>query len=53
MDGTYEANMTLHDCDFMVTVDVRFDDRTLDDLILLFMCRLFTLVLILLLSRIQ
>ncbi len=27
MHGTYEANMTMHDCDVMVAVGARFDDR--------------------------
>jgi acetolactate synthase-1/2/3 large subunit len=27
MHGTYEANMTMHDCDVMVCVGARFDDR--------------------------
>ncbi|MEI4480363.1 MULTISPECIES: acetolactate synthase 3 large subunit [unclassified Phyllobacterium] len=27
MHGTYEANMTMHDCDVMVNVGARFDDR--------------------------
>ena len=27
MHGTYEANMTMHDCDFMLCVGARFDDR--------------------------
>jgi len=27
MHGTYEANMTMHDCDVMICVGARFDDR--------------------------
>jgi acetolactate synthase I/II/III large subunit len=27
MHGTYEANMTMHDCDLMIAVGSRFDDR--------------------------
>ncbi|MEO0809659.1 MAG: biosynthetic-type acetolactate synthase large subunit, partial [Pseudomonadota bacterium] len=27
MHGTYEANMTMHDCDVMVAIGARFDDR--------------------------
>ena len=27
MHGTYEANMSMHDCDFMLCVGARFDDR--------------------------
>ncbi|MCZ2204035.1 acetolactate synthase 3 large subunit [Bartonella sp. A05] len=27
MHGTYEANMTMHDCDVMLAVGARFDDR--------------------------
>ncbi len=27
MHGTYEANMAMHDCDVMVAVGARFDDR--------------------------
>ncbi len=27
MHGTYEANMAMHDCDLMVAVGARFDDR--------------------------
>ncbi|KAB2848392.1 MAG: acetolactate synthase 3 large subunit [Hyphomicrobiaceae bacterium] len=27
MHGTYEANMAMHDCDLMVSVGARFDDR--------------------------
>ena len=27
MHGTYEANLTMHDCDVMVCVGARFDDR--------------------------
>jgi len=27
MHGTYEANMSMHDCDLMIAVGVRFDDR--------------------------
>jgi acetolactate synthase-1/2/3 large subunit len=27
MHGTYEANMTMHDCDFMLCIGARFDDR--------------------------
>ena len=27
MHGTYEANMAMHDCDLMVAVGSRFDDR--------------------------
>ena len=27
MHGTYEANMAMHDCDVMLCVGARFDDR--------------------------
>jgi len=27
MHGTYEANMTMHDCDVMINIGARFDDR--------------------------
>ena len=27
MHGTYEANMAMHDCDFMLNIGARFDDR--------------------------
>jgi len=27
MHGTYEANLAMHDCDLMITVGARFDDR--------------------------
>ena len=27
MHGTYEANMTMHDCDLMICIGARFDDR--------------------------
>ena len=27
MHGTYEANMSMHDCDFMFCIGARFDDR--------------------------
>ena len=27
MHGTYEANMAMHDCDFMFCIGARFDDR--------------------------
>jgi acetolactate synthase-1/2/3 large subunit len=27
MHGSYEANMTMHDCDLMIAVGARFDDR--------------------------
>jgi acetolactate synthase I/II/III large subunit len=27
MHGTYEANMAMHDCDLMIGIGVRFDDR--------------------------
>ncbi len=27
MHGTYEANHTMHDCDLMIAVGSRFDDR--------------------------
>ena len=27
MHGTYEANMAMHDCDLMVCIGARFDDR--------------------------
>ena len=27
MHGTYEANMTMHDCDVMIAIGARFDDR--------------------------
>ena len=32
MHGTYEANMAMHDCDVMLAVGVRFDDRITGDL---------------------
>ena len=32
MHGTYEANMTMHDCDFMLNVGARFDDRVTGNL---------------------
>ncbi len=27
MHGTYEANLTMHDCDLMINIGARFDDR--------------------------
>ena len=27
MHGTYEANLAMHDCDVMVCIGARFDDR--------------------------
>ena len=27
MHGTYEANMAMHDCDVMIAIGARFDDR--------------------------
>ena len=27
MHGTYEANMAMHDCDLMLCIGARFDDR--------------------------
>ena len=27
MHGTYEANMAMHQCDFMLNIGARFDDR--------------------------
>src|SRR5256885_1137314 len=27
MHGTYEANMAMHDCDVMICIGARFDDR--------------------------
>ena len=27
MHGTYEANMTMHDCDLLINIGARFDDR--------------------------
>ena len=27
MHGTYEANMAMHDCDLLINVGARFDDR--------------------------
>jgi len=27
MHGTYESNMTMHDCDLMINIGARFDDR--------------------------
>src|SRR5262249_25488976 len=27
MHGTYEANMSMHDCDVMICIGARFDDR--------------------------
>lgn len=32
MHGTYESNMAMHDCDVMLAVGVRFDDRVTGDL---------------------
>ncbi|GKX62973.1 acetolactate synthase 3 large subunit [Pragia fontium] len=32
MHGTYEANMTMHHCDLIFAVGVRFDDRTTNNL---------------------
>ncbi len=32
MHGTYEANMAMHDCDVMLCVGARFDDRITGDL---------------------
>ena len=32
MHGTYEANMAMHDCDVMLAVGARFDDRITGDL---------------------
>ena len=32
MHGTYEANMAMHDCDMMLAIGARFDDRITGDL---------------------
>ena len=32
MHGTYEANMAMHECDVLVAVGARFDDRITGDL---------------------
>jgi len=32
MHGTYEANMTMHDCDVLIAIGARFDDRVTGDL---------------------
>lgn len=32
MHGTYEANMTMHECDVLIAVGARFDDRVTGDL---------------------
>ncbi len=32
MHGTYEANMAMHDCDVLVAIGARFDDRVTGDL---------------------
>ena len=32
MHGTYEANMAMHDCDVMLAIGARFDDRITGDL---------------------
>ena len=32
MHGTYEANMAMHDCDVMLAIGARFDDRVTGDL---------------------
>jgi len=31
MHGTYEANLAMHDCDFMLCIGARFDDRITGD----------------------
>ena len=31
MHGTYEANMAMHDCDVLIGIGVRFDDRVVGD----------------------
>ncbi len=31
MHGTYEANMAMHDCDVMINIGARFDDRVTGD----------------------
>ncbi len=31
MHGTYEANMAMHDCDVLIAVGARFDDRVVGD----------------------
>jgi acetolactate synthase-1/2/3 large subunit len=31
MHGTYEANMAMHDCDLMINIGARFDDRITGD----------------------
>ncbi|MEZ5902761.1 MAG: acetolactate synthase 3 large subunit [Alphaproteobacteria bacterium] len=32
MHGTYEANMAMHDCDVMINIGARFDDRVTGDI---------------------
>jgi len=32
MHGTYEANMAMHDCDLLIAIGARFDDRITGDL---------------------
>jgi acetolactate synthase-1/2/3 large subunit len=32
MHGTYEANMTMHECDVLIAIGARFDDRVTGDL---------------------
>ena len=32
MHGTYESNMAMHDCDVMIAIGARFDDRVTGDL---------------------
>jgi len=32
MHGTYEANMAMHDCDVLIAIGARFDDRVTGDL---------------------
>ncbi len=32
MHGTYEANMTMHDCDVLIAIGARFDDRITGEL---------------------
>ena len=31
MHGTYEANMAMHDCDVLLAIGARFDDRVTGD----------------------
>ena len=33
MHGTYEANLAMHDCDLMLNIGARFDDRVTGELV--------------------